>query len=112
MLDIKSDDVGKRNTRGEGGGYDAPGAGSDDQVESGADVERADIPASSKRIGDLVEIGGCIGAAHAATIQAENAEWWQALGHGPSGARIWIGIVILTLGRDPVIVAPKAVTPR
>jgi hypothetical protein len=100
VLDIKSDDVGKRDARGEGGGDDTARARSDDQVEGRADVERVDAPASCKRIRDFVEIGRRIRAAHAATIQAENAEWWQALDHGPSGERIWIGIVILTLGRD------------
>ena len=55
----------------------------DDQVERCADVERVDLPAFGKRVRDLVEIRGRISATHAATVQAQDAEWQQNSGHRP-----------------------------
>ena len=55
-------------------------------------------PSRSTLVGAKIRERTADGAAHAATIQAENAEWWQAVGHWQWGASIWSGIVAVMLG--------------
>ena len=74
MRDIQVRNFGKRDTGGEGTGDDPASAGSNDQVECGADVERLDTTPCGECAGDPIEISRGVGSAHASAVEAKHAQ--------------------------------------